>query len=80
MTNKSDTKVTEIQADALHSLLVDAMETSLRTMLQSGDINPAMIGKVIDYLKYNKIEVVSSSNTALSSLAELVGAIDLDNL
>lgn len=73
-------KVTEAQADAIHSLLTDAMEVSLRQMLQTGEINPAMIGKVIDYLKYNKIEVVSSGNSALGSLAELVGAIDLDNL
>ena len=73
-------KVTEIQADAIHSLLTDAMELSLRQMLQTGEINPAMIGKVIDYLKYNKIEVVSTSNAPLSSLADLVAAIDLDNL
>ncbi len=73
-------KVTEIQADAIHSLLTDAMELSLRQMLQTGEINPAMIGKVIDYLKYNKFEVVSTSNAPLSSLADLVAAIDLDNL
>lgn len=73
-------KVTEDQADQIHSLLTDAMEVSLRQMLQTGDINPQMIVKVIDYLKYNKIEVVSTSNVALSSLAALVGTIDLDNL
>ncbi len=79
MTNKNN-KVTEAQADVIHSLLTDAMELSLRQMLQTGDINPAMIGKVIDYLKYNKIEVVSATNAPLASLAELVGAIDLDAL
>jgi hypothetical protein len=73
-------KVTKVQADAIHSLLTDAMELSLRQMLQTGEINPAMIGKVIDYLKYNKIEVVPATNAPLSSLAELVAAIDLDNL
>ena len=76
-TNK---KVTEAQADAIHSLLTDAMEVSLRQMLQTGEINPSMIGKAIDYLKYNKIEVVSTHNSALGSLAELVSAIDLDSL
>ena len=76
----TNNKVTEAQADAIHSLLTDAMEVSLRQMLQTGDINPQMIGKVIDYLKYNRIEVVSATNSPLSSLAELVSAIDLDSL
>lgn len=78
MNNKD--KVTEVTADTIHNLLTDAMELSLRQMLQTGEINPSMIGKVIDYLKYNKIEVVSTSNTPLSSLAELVASIDLDHL
>ncbi len=73
-------KVTEAQADVIHSLLTDAMELSLRQMLQTGEINPAMLARVIDYLKYNKIEVVSATDSHMASLAELVGAINLDDL
>ena len=49
-------------------------------MLLSGEVNPQMVGKVIDYLKHNNIKVVFEANTPLSSLADLVAQIDIDNL
>lgn len=83
MANQNNTnanQVTEATADAIHQLLTECMETSLREQLITGDINPAMIGKVIDYLKHNDIKVVAKSNKALSSLSDLVAQIDLDSL
>lgn len=49
-------------------------------MLLSGEANPQIVGEVIDHLKHNNIKVVSEANTPLSSLADLVAQIDIDNL
>ena len=56
------------------------MEASLRQQLLSGEVNPQMVGKVIDYLKYNGVQVVSTENKALSSLSDLIAQIDPDTL
>ena len=72
--------VHESTADTIHSLLADCMETSIRQMLLSGDMNPAMLGKVIDWLKHNNIKVVTTGNKTLNSLADLVAQIDIDDL
>lgn len=76
--DKQSKRVTEDQADVIHSLLADCMETSLRQQLLSGDVNPQMVGKVIDYLKYNGVQVVSTENKALASLSDLIAQIDPD--
>ena len=77
---RKSSRIDESQADVIHNLLADCMETSLRQMLLSGEVNSQMVGKVIDYLKHNNIKVVSEANTPLSSLADLVAQIDIDNL
>ena len=79
MTNKN-MRVTEDQADVIHSLLADCMETSLRQMLLTGEVNPQMVGKVIDYLKHNNVQVVATENKALASLSDLIAQIDPDAL
>ena len=79
MANK-DYKVTESQASMLHSLLVDAMEGSLRAQLMSGDYNPQMMGRVLDFLKHNNITVTSSADKRMASLADIIGKIDMEDL
>ena len=76
----SSGRVDEAQADLIHNLLADCMETSLRQMLMSGDVNPQMVGKVIDYLKHNNIQVVSKQDAPMNSLAALIAEIDVDSL
>ena len=78
--SRKSSRVDESQVDVIHNLLANCMETSLRQMLLSGEVNPQMVGKVIDYLKHNNIKVVSEANTPLSSLADLVAQIDIENL
>ena len=78
MSNKN--KVNEETADLIHRLLTDSMEVGLRTQLQSGEINPALLGKVIDWLKYNQIQVVDKADKQMTGLAHLLGSIDIDNL
>ena len=80
MSRPEKKQVTEDQADVIHSLLADCMETSLRQMLLNGEVNPQMVGKVIDYLKYNGVQVVSKENKALLSLSDLIAQIDPDEL
>ena len=77
MINKN-MRVTEDQADVIHSLLADCMEASLRQMLLTGEVNPQMVGKVIDYLKHNNVQVVSTENKSLLSLSDLIAQIDPD--
>ena len=80
MSRPDKKKVTDEQADVIHSLLADCMETSLRQMLLSGEVNPQMVGKVIDYLKHNNVQVVATENKALASLSDLIAQIDPDAL
>lgn len=77
---KNEYNVTESQASMLHSLLVDAMEGSLRQQLMSGDYNPQMLGRVLDFLKHNNITVTSSADKRMASLADIIGQIDMDDL
>ena len=78
--SKETKRVAEDQANVIHKLLANCMETSLRQMLLSGEVNPQMVGKVIDYLKYNNVQVVATENKALTSLSDLIAQIDPDAL
>ena len=79
MANK-DYNDSESQASILHSLLVDAMEGSLRQQLMSGDYSPQMLGRVLDFLKHNNITVTSSADKRMAFLADIIGQIDMDDL
>lgn len=76
----SHNKVTEAQAAAIHSLLVDALEGSLRKQLMSGEYNAALIARALDFLKHNNITVGSASNHRLASLADMMGQLDFDDV
>tara|TARA_B100000674_G_scaffold195248_1_gene158918 strand:+ start:620 stop:862 length:243 start_codon:yes stop_codon:yes gene_type:complete len=80
MSRPEKKQVTDEQANVIHKLLADCMETSLRQMLLSGEVNPQMVGKVIDYLKHNNVQVVATENKALASLSDLIAQIDPDSL
>lgn len=80
MAKNSPKPVNEGRADAIHDLLADCMETSLRQALLTGEVNPALLGKVIDWLKHNNIRVTSEADKPLASLASLVAELDLDRL
>ena len=73
-------KVTDEQAAAIHSLLVDALEGSLRQQLMSGEYSPQMIGRALDFLKMNNITVASSESRRMQSLVDILGKVDLDGL
>ena len=78
MANKH--QVTEEQASAIHSLLCDALEGSLRKQLLTGEYNPALTARAMDFLKHNNIQVGSSANSRLASLADMLSQIDGDEL
>ena len=78
--SKETKRVAEDQANVIQKLLANCMETSLRQMLLGGEVNPQMVGKVIDYLKYNNVQVVATENKALTSLSDLIAQIDPDAL
>ena len=59
------------QAALIHELLGECFEVSLRQQLQSGDFNAAMLGKVLEWLKSNNINVVEEADERLSSLARV---------
>ena len=78
MTKKN--QVTEEQAAMLHGLLVDAFEGSLRQQLMSGEYSPQMLGRVLDFLKFNNIQVTSGKDRSMRSLADILANIDPDDL
>ena len=59
------------QAAQIHELLGEAFETSLRTQLQTGEFNAAILGKVLVWLKHNNINVVESADDRLQVLANV---------
>lgn len=73
MANKSKTQagVSTEQAAAIHELLGQCFETSLRQQLMSGEFNAAMIGKTVDWLKHNNISVVEDADEHLKGLANV---------
>ena len=73
-------QVSEEQAAVLHSLLVDAMEGSLRQQLLSGEYNPQVMARVMDFLKHNNIQVASGASKRMRSLTDLLANIDPDDL
>ena len=73
-------KVTEEQAAVLHSLLVDAMEGSLRQQLMSGEFNPQVMARVMDFLKHNNIQVASGKSQRMQSLSDLLSNINPDDI
>lgn len=64
--------VSSEQAALIHSLLGEAFETSLRSQLQSGEFNAAILGKVLEWLKINNISVVESADSHLQGLANIL--------
>ena len=79
MSNKKR-EVTEEQAAVIHSLLVDALEGSLRKQLLSGEYNAALISRALDFLKLNNITVGSAGRERMMSLTQMLDQIDLDDL
>ena len=77
---KETPQVTEQQAAVIHSLVVDALEGSLRQQLMSGEYSPQMLARALDFLKHNNIQVASSENKRMRSLAEIFSQVDLDDL
>ena len=63
--------VSSEQATLIHVLLGEAFETSLRTQLQTGAFNAAILGKVLEWLKHNNISVVESADDRLQALANV---------
>ena len=63
--------VSSAQAALIHELLGEAFETSLRTQLQTGEFNAAILGKVLEWLKHNNVSVVESADDRLQSLANI---------
>ena len=67
-------------AAVIHQLLGEALETGLRQQLMSGEINPAFLGKVIDWLKHNNITVSEESDVHLQRLAKAFSDADVEFL
>ena len=63
--------VSSDQAALIHELLGEAFEASLRTQLQSGEFNAAILGKVLDWLRHNNVSVVESADDRRQSLANI---------
>ena len=61
-------------------MLVDAFEGSLRQQLMSGEYSPQMLGKVLDFLKFNNIQVASATDSRMGSLADILGQINAEDL
>ncbi len=61
--------VSSEQAALIHELLGECFETSLRQQLMQGEFNAAILGKVLEYLKHNNINVVEDADTHLAALA-----------
>ncbi len=59
------------QAALIHELLGEAFETSLRQLLQSGEFNAAMLGKILEWLKANNISVTGDADDRLKGLASI---------
>ena len=76
----SQNNVTSDQAAAIHSLLADAREGSLRQQLMSGEFNPQMIARAMDFLKHNNIQVGTAENKRMQSLAQVLSSVDLTDL
>jgi hypothetical protein len=76
----SQNNVTSDQAAAIHSLLADALEGSLRQQLMSGEFNPQMIARAMDFLKHNNIQVGTAENKRMQSLAQVLSSVDLTDL
>ena len=68
---KQNKGVSSDQAALIHELLGEAFEASLRTQLQFGEFNAAILGKVLEWLKHNNISVVESADDRLQSLANV---------
>ena len=68
---KQNKGVSSDQAALIHELLGEAFEASLRTQLQSGEFNAAILGKVLDWLGHNNVSVVESADDRLQSLANI---------
>ena len=69
--SKQHKGVSSDQAALIHELLGEAFEASLRTQLQTGEFNAAMLGKVLEWLKHNNKSVVESADDRLQSLANV---------
>ena len=80
MANSSNKGVTEAQAAAIHSLLVDALEGSLRQQLMTGEYNAALIARALDFLNHNNITVATDADRRMASLSQVLGQVDFDNL
>ena len=70
--SKQHKGVSSDQAALSHELLGEAFEASLRTQLQSGEFNAAILGKVLEWLKHNNVSVVESADDRLASLANIL--------
>ena len=69
--SKQHKGVSSDQAALIHELLGEAFETSLRTQLQSGEFNAAILGKTLEWLKHNNITVVETADDRLHNLATI---------
>ena len=69
--SKKHKGVSSDQAALIHELLGEAFEASLRTQLQSGESNAAILGKVLEWLKHNNVSVFESADDRLQSLANI---------
>ena len=78
MSNKNE--VTNDQAAAIHALLVDVLEGSLRQQLMSGEYSPQMVARALDFLKHNNITVASADNKRMVSLLDAFKQVDIDDL
>ena len=57
------------QAARIHGLLGEVFETSLRQQLMTGDFNPAMIGRIVDWIKHNNVTCTEEADQSLAKIA-----------
>ena len=79
---KDNHGVSSDKAALIHELLGEAFEASLRQQLMSGDVNAAMLGKVLEWLKHNNVSVMEGADERLKGLAQIfkTGSSDEDLL
>ena len=78
MASKKDKGVSMDQAAAVHALLSQCFETSLRQQLQSGEFNAAMMGKVLEWLRHNNVSCTEDADVSLQHVARAFRRMEED--
>lgn len=66
----------EEEANELHSLVMEAMQTELRAQMIKGKVDNALIRNILTHLKNMNVKLTSSHNKDILSLRDAIAALD----